>query len=532
MGVPSLTWSAARFVRRALTRRVRASSFQNTSSLPVPIGWGILLPCAVLVGVDNADAAPKSKSTPTAVESIPYPSADLSGTWNASALKEAWSFPAWPEACGPKPAGLGAAGGTTEVVEQGGELLFSGAGKFKTTDCWDQSTGIRRVTHAQNQRAWTNTCKTPSSDPRQVNLQTSIVASDSRITLREVGHYAYQHDGVTCEADVVRSRTYSRNLDGNENADEARRQSEATRSLSASAPPDDSTPRPEPGGAKANGVECTSPGEPTELRFVNLIQWVEPGSSVQVTAQALDKDGCTTRAAVHYSLEPNVGVVTLGERTGLLRVASTAEQQSVSVVARSGTLSKTLTLPIVPKESRSVLLHAPGDEPVQVTTASQPVADPLIGSAATRAQDRAVERKWWFAGLAGLIVVGLATLGLRLLRAGSRSGSDAPPPRPSANPGPLDSPSVHPYSGQNTARPSISKGEIAIRDLGKTDPGFRRPTSGSVFTHQDGPDSELPVTQSNRNSPPFNKRESFCPRCGTRYIDGSLYCGVDGERLL
>lgn len=527
MGVLSLTCSAAGFLRCTLTRRVKAPPFRN------PSARATFLACGVLACVHYAAAAPKPKSKLPAASNLPSAAPDLSGPWNASALKEAWSFPTWPEACGPKPAGLGAAGGTTEVVEQGGELLFSGAGKYKTTDCWDQSAGLRRVTHAQNERAWTNTCKTLSSDPRQVNLQTSIVASDSRITLREIGHYAYQHDGTTCEADVVRTRTYSRTLDSQESPGEARRPSEVTQSFAASAAPGETTLRTEPGGIRSISTECASPGQPTELRFVNLIQWVEPGSSVQITAQALDKDGCATRAAVHYSLDPNVAAVTLGDRTGLLRVANTAEQQTLSVVAHSGTLSKALTLPIVPKESRSVLLHAPGDEPVRTTTASQPVADALIGSSTTRARDRAMERKWWFAGLAGLIVVGLATLGLRLLRAGSRSGSEAPPPRPSRpNPGTVDGASVRPYSGQAVASTSITRGEILTRDLGKTDPGFRRPTSASTFTHTDIADSEPPVTQSNRNPAPVGRRESFCPRCGTRYIDGSLYCGVDGERLL
>ncbi len=81
---------------------------------------------------------------------------------------------------------------------------------------------------------------------------------------------------------------------------------------------------------------------------------------------------------------------------------------------------------------------------------------------------------------------------------------------------------------------SITKGEIIVKDVGKTDPGRGRATAATVFTHAAASDSDPPITQSNRNPSPMGqtvKRESSCPRCGTRYIDGSLYCGVDGERL-
>ncbi len=164
-----------------------------------------------------------------------------------------------------------------------------------------------------------------------------------------------------------------------------------------------------------------------DLRFINLAQWIEPGASTQIAVQAVDKDGCVTRANVQYLLEPATAGVTLGERTGLLKIAATAEQGQLSIIAKSGDLSKAITLPVVSKESRSALLHAPGDEPVQGGIASQPIADSdhrLVGNTVLRTAPQ--NAKWWFAGLAGLIVVGLATLGLRLLRAGSRSGSERP----------------------------------------------------------------------------------------------------------
>jgi hypothetical protein len=510
-----------------LTRCVSVWPSGITWLVTIQSTWQRLLvgTCAGLVPLSIAHAQLQAARTSPATGA-----ASLSGTWSASPLKESWSFPAWPEACGPKPPSNGAPGGISEVVEQGGELSFAGAGKaYKTSNCWDQSTGIRRVTHAQNARSWSNTCKTLSSDARQVDLHTSVSASDSRITFRETGHYIYRQGGATCEADVTRSRTYSRVTADHLGSDTRRSSGAASLTPALAAPPDETTLTQQAVAARLAPNECPNPGLPSDVRFVHVVPWVEPGGSAQLSAQAVDKDGCATRGTMLYPVEPATPTLAIGERTGLLRVAATAEQGTISVIARSGSLSKAVAIPIVSKASRSALLQAPGDQPIQTNAASQAVADSIIGSSTTRAQDGATERKWWFAGFAGLVVVGLATLGLRLLRAGSRSVNERVEPPPFVpGPGAADGPIGSRRPGRMSTDPSITKGEIVVTDVGKTDPGRRRP---EVFTYSATTDSEPSITQSKRNSGPFGKRESSCPRCGTRYIDGSLYCGVDGERL-
>jgi hypothetical protein len=521
---------------RGLTRPVSPRSFRNLTAFAVQSAC-VCMALLVYLSAPQARLAyaePSLKPNGTGTSGNPT---TLSGSWSASAMKEAWSFPAWPEACGPKPASLGASGGTSEVLEQGGELVFSGAGKpYKTSSCWDQSEGIRRVTHAQNARSWTNTCKTLTSDARQVNLQTAIAATDSRITFRETGHYVYRQGGATCEADVTRTRSYTR-LDAKAKVGETRAQSSAALLTPAlAAPPDETTSSNEQAPNRPPSNECQNPGQPSEIRFGDVAQWVEPGGHAQFSAQAFDKAGCPARGTVVYSVEPANANAAINERTGLLRLAGTAEQGTLTIVARSGEASKAVTLPVVSKESRSALLQTPGDEPVRANAGNHPVADSIIGSTATQAQNGATERKWWFAGLAGLIVVGLATLGLRLLRAGSRSTSESPPARtPSLSPavrtGTVDD-SIPSRKGRIPGGSSITTGEIVLKDLGKTDPGRGRRTSREVFTHSAASEIDPPPsTQSNRNPAPIGIRESSCPKCGTRYVDGSLYCGVDGERL-
>src|SRR5690606_27026045 len=111
-------------VRQGLTRRV-------TRLHPLPRHAHALSSvlratafCGCLVGAAKpAQGAPQATAAGTEAPS-------LTGSWNASALKEVWSIADWPEPCGEKPKASGAPGGPTQVVEQGGELSFSGPSPY------------------------------------------------------------------------------------------------------------------------------------------------------------------------------------------------------------------------------------------------------------------------------------------------------------------------------------------------------------------------------------------------------------------
>lgn len=504
----------------------------------------------------------------------------LSGEWSASALAEVWVFPAWPAACGPKPAPQVSGGGVSTVEESAGELTFSGLDRpFRTNQCWEQYPGLRRVAHSRSARAWSNTCKSADSDPRQANIHTSLSAfGETLIKFRETGSFEFHLDGARCAAQVTRTRSFSRMASREvntaetpaANADDAVSASNAggegggvgagasatIAGIAPTTPPAsnavpavgsepvrlDATDAPSSSSERPVRHDCTPSGPATEIRVPRPVHWLQAGSTYRLTPLLVDASGCAVaKGPFNYTVEPDTAAVSVGLKSGLIQVSPQAPEGKYSVIIRSGQLREVIEVPVVTREGLAAFLQAPSDAPLAVSVAEPAVPREMIGVTSAAAPDHATPRKWWFIGLSAVVTLGLGGLGLRLLRAGSRP--TMPPPAPKQR--------EHASHTSKGATPNVEvpSSEVQLSQAQPSDAAStlpRPPTEVEPAAEAPAPEAASSPTKSHPRSNPPPKPSSrgtrepttasaklrSCPQCGRRYTDGSVFCGVDGGRLV
>lgn len=465
----------------------------------------------------------------------------FAGQWTASALSEVWNFPAWPAACGPRPTPESSAGGSSLVNEESGELSFSGLGRaFRTNQCWEQYPGLRRVAHSRSAGAWSSTCKSAASDPRQANVHTQVTAfGDTLLKFRETGSYEFHIGGAKCSAQVTRSRTFSRSSREVNDPETAATAAAGSAVQAAAAPHAISSGvaapvAAAPGEAASDDVasvgvngptpksaaserpvrqDCEPSGDAREIRMPRPVNWLQPGATYRLTPAIVDATGCVVaKGPFSYSVEPETDAIHVGLKSGLVQVAPHAPEGKYTVVIRSGQLREVIEVPVITREGLAAFLQGPSDAPLSGEGVG-PTTPEIVATTPAAATDSATPRKWWFTGLAGLVILGLGTLGLRLLRAGSRP--TLPPPAPhtvtlqSAVAGVSDPPPP-------VATAAVASGQLALTVV---------------------PPAVLPQSRSNPPPKPRSSMDSasgegrVCPQCGTRYTDASVFCGIDGAKL-
>jgi hypothetical protein len=498
--------------------------------------WGILVGAGLVVSLPNDAAALGEQRS-------------LSGQWVATALSEVWKFGAWPVACGPKPSSDASPAGTSLVNEESGELSFSGPGRaFRTNQCWEQYPGLRRVAHSRSAEAWSSTCKSAEGDPRQANVHTSLTAfGGTLLKFRETGSYEFHIGGAKCSAQVTRSRTFSRSAHEVNEADSLAIGAEgpsvpetaaplgdpgavgelgaevvgpktgAAEAVSAGAVSADSKPPAPHGADRPLRSDCEPSGAAREIRMPRPVNWLQPGASYRLTPAIVDATGClVAKGPFTYVVEPETDAVHVGLRSGLIQVAPQAPEGKYTVIIRSGQLREVIEVPVITREGLAAFLEAPTAAPLGTVSVGASVPE-IVGTSPAAASDSATPRKWWFTGLAGLVILGLGGLGLRLLRAGSRPTMPPPPP-----------PSVTTASAAGVSGGGASSAPAASRSA---------VASGQLALTVVPPAVVQPQTRSNPPPKPRSVVETTsgegraCPQCGTRYTDGSVFCGVDGAKL-
>lgn len=496
----------------------------------------------------------------------PSQNSTFAGQWLASALTETFRLDAWPAQCGPKPAPESSPAGLSLVNEQSGELSFSGLGRpFDTSRCWEQYPGLRRVAHTRGAGAWSSTCKSSETDPRRATVHTNVTAAgNDLLTFRETGDYEFHIGDAKCSAHVTRQRSFTRvSSEVNDPVGGARlvagaseRPNEATSTGGATAVNGatvngaavDGVTR---GSAGLGSVESTTSGGATrggerlvrrgcepvgserEIRLARPVPWLQPGASYRLTPAIVDAGGCVAaKGTFTYAVEPAVDAVRVGLKSGRIQVSPHAPEGRYTLVIRSGQLREVIEVPVVTREGLAAFLRTPSDAPLGVEVNS-PTTTEMLGTSPAAAADTATLRKWWFTGLAGAVILGLGTLGLRLLRAGSR---------PAASPARL-----------SPLGPSAPTLPSAVAPLAETTAGVKSPTAVSVrpavasgqLALTVTPEAAPPTPRARPLAPPSETRSNpppkpraveatqgrVCPQCGTRYTDGSLFCGVDGAKL-
>ena len=496
-------------------------------------------------------ALPLVVALPTAVAQAPT----LAGQWSATALQPNWVIGDWGSACGPKPSGGGAPAGPVTIQKSGGELIFSGAGRtYSTTECWEQYPGLSRVSHTASARAYKNVCKTAAADPRQATVVTTITATDNQITFDETGQYQFIVGGQNCTASVRRTRFLKL----------VRREGdpEPAATSTAPAPAEGPTPKePTPPPAKeAPPRACQTPGDPARLEVRPAHKLLRPGETFTFRGSVVDKAGCTLSVAPTFRLvtpPPGVDLVS----PGTLRVADTAPEGEVKLLASVGDRSVTVVAEVVSSARYEALLGEGRFDELGESggAAVTRIESSSIGSRGTTLTDEGAFRKKLFIGVGGTLALALGIFGFVAIRRARRAQRLTPlPPARLATSGtgpgePRAQPArAEPAKGMvcptcreeypPEAKFCANDGNRLIplqRGLGVAPAGGVCPVCGqgydpgiSICPKHDEPLVPAVVHGSAQNENRVTATRKICPVCGAQFSGESQFCGNCGASLV
>lgn len=448
-------------------------------------------------------------------------------------MREVWTTSSWGEACGPKPTGAGAPGGMVTIVQQGGELSISGAGRsWSTTQCWEALPGLRRVSHSGGQRGWASRCASAPGDPRRATIDTITSATDDTIVFQETGVYEFSIADTSCRASVGRSRSYKLV----QRAGEAPAAPSASASAAPSAAPSASAPPATAASATPFAApRCAQPGAPVRLEVRPVEKLLRPGEEFSFGVVARDASGCATPVDPSLRLPPEAesrGVSASGLR---VVVSPSASEGALPIVVEAAGRSVSVRVEVVKSERYAELVAERGlseageDDRVAVAT-----IEASLGGGATRAEDAARQRKLTFVLVVAALALPIALAGLvRFLR--SRR-------RPEPEPGP---PSTRAELASNV---ELFEAPSSLRAMECGRCGRIYPPSAAGFCEDDGsplrpmarPGGASGASSCDGDAAPASLRPAstrapgaalICPSCGKRYADGAAFCGEDGSRL-
>ncbi len=355
-----------------------------------------------------------------------------------------WRVGSWGEACGPRPGGGGAAGGTVSIQQLGSELAIHGGTRtYRTTECWEQFPGLAPRSHTGGRRGWRTTCKTAAGDPRQATVITTLSATDEAISFDETGQYQFVIEGTACTASVRRTRSFK--LIQREGAPPPATAAPAPSAAPIpSAMPSAALPKPQPPVAR-----CATPGPASRLEVRPEHKLIRPGDSFQFRLSVLDAAGCAASATPTWSLSKAPGVTL--SNTGLVSVTDDAAEGELHITASVGGRSVKVVLEVASAERYAALLAGGGfDESGERGEAIALIAGSEVGSAeVTSVAER--ERPWlpWVVALGGLFGIFILGLGGLMMRRRQKPEPASAAPQPGAPPGaPASRRTICPTCGQ------------------------------------------------------------------------------------
>jgi hypothetical protein len=400
----------------------------------------------------------------------------LAGEWLSTPLRADWVIGDWGPACGPRPSGGGAPGGTVMIRQNGVELSMGGAGRaYSTTECWEQFPGLTRTSHSASARSYRNVCKTGAKDPRQATVITTISATDSQITFDETGQYQFIIEGQNCTASVRRTRFLRL----------VRREGEA-----APPPATASAPAAQPSAEEVKPTACANPGEPARLEVRPSRKLVRPGETFTFRPLVTDRAGCPLTVAPTFKLAgAPLGVELLGP--GTLRVSEEAGEGEVKLLATLGERSVTVVAEIVSRERYDSILNRgefnPSGESAEVAVTR--IESGSIGARGAVLRDDSETRRTVFIAIVGSAALLLGLFGLVAVRRSRRQ------------------------MRQNEAPPSLPPRTLAI------DPPPQARRAAPVFTPP--PPAAVPAAKG-----------MICPTCREEYPLDARFCANDANRLV
>lgn len=457
----------------------------------------------------------------------------LAGRWTAPPMRVDWKIGDWGPACGPRPSGGGAPGGTVVIKTQGSELVMSGAGRtYSTSECWEQFPGLTRVSHSAGSGRWNSVCQTPAGDPRQARVATTISRTgDTQIHFDETGQYQFVLEGQNCTASVRRTRTLTL----------LQREGEATAPLL-------SAPQAVPSQPPAPTTRCVTKGLPERLEVRPSRKLMRPGEAFTFRAAVVDRAGCG------LNIVPTWRVVAGGEALTLLapgkvQIAENAEETEARLQASVGDRAVSITVEVVSHERYDALLREGGfnAEGESAEAAIARIATESIGTRSSVVREEAEGRKTAFIAVIGGMALAFGLAGLFFLgRSRKQKKAALALPRPTAPP----TQSISRRGGNvcPTCREEFPVGaEFCAFDGNRLVPLTSEsgigPTGGVCPLCSQGYDPGVTVCPKHneplvpalvhaerRPSLPSTRR--ICPVCGTQFPGESQFCGKCGAALV
>jgi hypothetical protein len=476
----------------------------------------------------------------------------FAGQWSASGLVVAWKIGDWGAACGPKPSGGGEPGGTATIQQVGPELAISGLGHaFKTGSCWEQLPGVVPRAHSTSPSFWQTTCKSPSDDPRQSTLVTTLSAKNpNQLSFDETGQYQFVIKGQNCTASVRRNRSFKRILPSDSAPG-------PTPALLATTPPAVSSaapargvtaaePAPTPPTPTPKASSCALPGPPSRIELRPSHKLIRPGDSFAFGAAVLDAHGCALGLSPTFRLEGEATGVTVSQN-GKVSVADDAAERELQVVAAVGARAVKASLTIVSRERYDAML-AQGSYDATGASADAAVArfeSGSMGSHSTVIEDDSGRKRALFVGILGVTALGLGLLGLMLVRRGRRAATQQGELRPAApRTASTRPPTVCPtcrdeYPPDAQFCPKDGNRLLPLERGAAVGPsGAVCPVCGqgydpgvSVCPKHDEP-LVPPVVYASTRSTTVVESRKICPVCGAQYGGESQFCGACGAALV
>jgi hypothetical protein len=460
----------------------------------------------------------------------------LSGTWSASPMQSVWNVGDWGDACGPKPGGGGAPGGTATIVQKGGELSISGAGRnYSTAECWEQFPGLSRQSHSGGKRGWRTVCRSGAGDPRQATIVTTLSASDGYISFDETGQYQFVVQGQNCTASVRRSRSFRL----------IQREGEAATTPAPSAASLPTAPAP-------TAKRCANPGAPAKLEVRPSRKLMRAGEAFSFRALVMDGDGCAVGIVPTWQIVGESAKARLST-PGKIEVEADAPESAIQLRASVGSRSVQVVVEVVSQQRYEALLGTGAftfdGESTDAAVAA--IATESVGSRATLTDDRAGSRRTVFVAVIGGAALVLGLVGVILVVRGRRRrrGLDEAAPGPVVTRvetvGARDTAALvcptcreeYPPSSQFCANDG---NRLVLAEVGAD---ARGPTGGICPSCGQGFDPGISVCPRHheelvpvavwlaRDDEPATGSK-ICPVCGTQYPSDGRFCGTDGAALV
>ena len=457
----------------------------------------------------------------------------LAGRWSASPLRADWNVGDWGAACGPRPSGGAAAGGTVEVSSAGSELSIGFPGRaFSTTECWEQFPGLTRTSHQSGPRNWQTRCQSAAGDPRQAKIVTTINATDNQIRLDETGQYQFVIQGQNCTASVRRTRVLTL----------VRRQGDPEPAPSASAP------SPQPERKPQREARCATTGLPERLEVRPSRKLMRPGEEFTFRATVVDASNCPLGVTPTWSVTSGGASVQLSGQ-GKVVIPEAAPEAIARLQATLADRSVSVEVEVVSRERYDALLkqgefNAEGESS---DAAIARIASSTIGARSGVGEDEAHTKKIAFVAVVGGLSLSLGLLGLLIVLRGRRRGPpQTMPPRPaSATPSAAapraakvcptcreEYPSSAEFCASDGNRLIALTAGTAVGPIGGVCPvcgqGYD-PGVEACPKHQE-PLVPAAAVPARRQVQQFSHK--ICPICGTQFPGDSQFCGRCGAALV